>query len=153
MEKSLLPPFTAATASEKVRLIEDALNIRDLARILPALSAESRWLDQGELIAGHEAICVFLARRWSREHDCRLILELWAFGENRIAVRSASEWNDGGKVYRSHGNESWEFDADGLLCQRSASSNRMAIKAEGSKLRWPLGRRPVGYPSLTELGL
>jgi len=149
-----LPPFTAETAAQKVRLAEDAWNTRDPARVAQAYTVESRWRNRAEFIAGRAAIEAFLARKWARELDYRLIKELWAFRENRIAVRFAYEWrDDSGSWFRSYGNENWEFDAEGLMALRIASINDLPIAEADRKYRWPLGRRPDAHPGLSELGL
>jgi nuclear transport factor 2 (NTF2) superfamily protein len=149
-----LPPFTADTAAQKVRMAEDAWNTRDPGRVALAYSPESRWRNRAEFFQGRPAIEAFLARKWSRELDYRLIKELWAFGENRIAVRFAYEWHDdSGQWFRSYGNENWEFDEQGLMRMRIASINDAAIKESERRYRWPLGPRPEGHASLSELGL
>jgi nuclear transport factor 2 (NTF2) superfamily protein len=154
MPRPPLPPFTIESASQKVRLAEDAWNTRDPARVAPAYTMDSRWRNRAEFLEGHEAILAFLARKWARELDYRLIKELWAFHENRIAVRFAYEWHDdSGQWFRSYGNENWEFDADGLMRRRIASINDLPIRAADRRYHWPLGRRPDDHPSLSALGL
>jgi uncharacterized protein len=154
MSRPPLPPFSAETAAQKARLAEDAWNSRDPARVAQAYTADSRWRNRAEFFAGRDAIEAFLARKWQRELDYRLIKEVWAFTGNRIAVRFAYEWHDdSGSWYRSHGNEQWEFDAEGLMRRREASINDMRIEEAQRKFRWPLGRRPDDHPGLTELGL
>jgi nuclear transport factor 2 (NTF2) superfamily protein len=149
-----LPPFTAATAAEKVRRAEDAWNTRDPSQVVLAYTRDSVWRNRVEFIAGREAIAAFLARKWSRELDYRLIKELWAFAGSRIAVRFAYEWHDdSGSWFRSYGNENWEFDADGLMCRRLASINDLPIAERERKFHWPLGRRPDDHPGLGDLGL
>ena len=153
MTRPPLPPFDAETAAVKVRLAEDAWNTRDPARVALAYTVESRWRNRVEFFEGRAAIEAFLTRKWQRELDYRLIKELWAFRENRIAVRFAYEWHDdAGTWYRSYGNENWEFDAEGLMRLRIASINDLPI-AEGERLHCHLGRRPDDHPGLTELGL
>ncbi len=149
-----LPPFSRETAAQKVRMAEDAWNTRDPARVAGAYTLDSRWRNRVEFLQGRDDIGAFLARKWSRELDYRLIKELWAFHENRIAVRFAYEWHDdGGRWFRSYGNENWEFDRHGLMRLRIASINDLPI-SEGERLyRWTLGRRPDAHPSLSELGL
>ncbi|GAC1301564.1 MAG: DUF1348 family protein [Steroidobacteraceae bacterium] len=149
-----LPPFSRETAAQKVRLAEDAWNTRDPARVAGAYTVDSRWRNRVEVLQGRDAIGAFLARKWSRELDYRLIKELWAFHENRIAVRFAYEWHDdSGRWFRSYGNENWEFDRHGLMRLRIASINDLPI-SEGERLyRWTVGRRPDEHPSLSELGL
>ncbi|MCW7538773.1 nuclear transport factor 2 family protein [Aquabacterium sp. A7-Y] len=149
-----LPPFTLETAVQKVRLAEDAWNTRDPQRVALAYTPDSRWRNRAEFLEGRDAIEQFLARKWARELDYRLIKELWAHDGHRIAVRFAYEWHDdSGHWYRSYGNENWEFDAAGLMSRRHASINDLPI-AEGQRLfRWPSGRRPDAHPGLSHLGL
>jgi nuclear transport factor 2 (NTF2) superfamily protein len=154
MSRPPLPPFTEASAAQKVRLAEDAWNTRDPQRVALAYTADSRWRNRAEFLEGREAIVRFLERKWARELDYRLIKELWAFGDSRIAVRFAYEWHDdSGHWYRSYGNENWEFDAQGLMRRRIASINDLPIAEADRKYRWPLGRRPDDHPGLGELGL
>ncbi|WP_030781440.1 DUF1348 family protein [Streptomyces sp. NRRL S-920] len=149
-----VPPFTRESAIEKVRLAEDAWNTRDPAKVALAYSADSRWRNRAEFVAGREAIVAFLSRKWAREVDYRLVKELWAHTDHRIAVRFAYEWHDdSGQWYRSYGNENWEFDADGLMRARHASINDLPIQESARLYHWPLGRRPDGHPGLTDLGL
>ena len=149
-----LPPFTAETAAQKARMAEDAWNSRDASRVAQAYTADSRWRNRAEFFSGREAIESFLKRKWQRELDYRLIKEIWAFTGNRIAVRFAYEWHDdSGNWFRSHGNEQWEFDAQGLMQRREASINDVSIEEASRKFRWPFGRRPDDHPGLTELGL
>jgi uncharacterized protein len=149
-----LPPFTLETARQKVRAAEDGWNSRDAQKVSLAYSSDSRWRNRAEIFSGREAIVAFLRRKWVKELDYRLIKELWAFGENRIAVRFAYEWrDDSGSWFRSYGNENWEFDANGLMKVRHASINDLPITEELRKYRWPLGRRPDDHPGLSELGL
>jgi hypothetical protein len=154
MDRPPLPPFTADTAAQKARLAEDAWNTRDPARVALAYTPDSRWRNRAEFLQGREAIEAFLTRKWNREFDYRLIKEVWAFRDHRIAVRFAYEWHDdGGYWFRSYGNENWEFDAHGLMRLRIASINDVPIKPGERKYHWPLGRRPDDHPSLTDLGL
>jgi nuclear transport factor 2 (NTF2) superfamily protein len=154
MARPPLPPFTAETAAQKARLAEDAWNTRDPQRVAQAYTVDSRWRNRTEFFQGREAIEAFLTRKWQRELDYRLIKELWTFAGNRIAVRFVYEWHDdSGNWYRSHGNENWEFDEEGLMRRRLASINDQRIAESERKFRWPLGRRPDGHPGLTELGL
>ncbi|MCE9573556.1 MAG: nuclear transport factor 2 family protein [Deltaproteobacteria bacterium] len=149
-----VPPFTAETAARKARLAEDAWNSRDPARVALAYTEDSRWRNRAEFFTGRAAIEAFLARKWQREHDYRLIKEVWAFTEDRIAVRFAYECHDGAGAWtRAHGNEQWEFDAHGLMRRREASINDVAIAAADRRFHWPLGPRPGDHPGLTELGL
>ncbi len=149
-----LPPFDRDAAIQKVRLAEDAWNTRDPARVATGYTPDSVWRNRAEFLAGREAIVQFLARKWARELDYRLIKELWAFHENRIAVRFAYEWrDDSGHWFRSYGNENWEFDGNGLMARRIASINDLPIHEADRQYRWPLGRRPDGHPGLSDLGL
>ncbi|MBX9694379.1 MAG: nuclear transport factor 2 family protein [Cyanobacteria bacterium] len=149
-----LPPFTHATAIEKVRLAEDAWNSRDPERVSLAYTEDSRWRNRSEFPTGRAEIIAFLRRKWNRELDYRLIKELWAFEENRISVRFAYEWHDdSGNWMRSYGNENWEFDEDGLMRARHASINDLPILSSERKFHWPQGRRPDEHPGLSELGL
>ena len=149
-----LPPFTLDSAIEKVRLAEDAWNTREPERVALAYSEDSRWRNRGEFIEGRAEIIALLRRKWSRELEYRLIKELWAFGEARIAVRFCYECHDkNGNWFRSYGNENWEFDTDGLMRQRIASINDLPIPESERKFHWPPGRRPDDHPGLSELGL
>ena len=149
-----LPPFTWSTAVQKVRMAEDAWNSRDPERVSLAYSADSSWRNRDEFLSGREAIVEFLRRKWAKELDYRLIKELWAFQEARIAVRFAYEWHDhAGNWIRSYGNENWEFDPNGLMRLRIASINEHPIAESERKFYWPLGRRPDDHAGLSELGL
>jgi nuclear transport factor 2 (NTF2) superfamily protein len=137
-----------------VRLAEDGWNSRDPQKVSLAYTIDSVWRNRAEFLSGRAAIVDFLTRKWSKELEYRLIKELWAFHENRIAVRFAYEWHDdGGKWFRSYGNENWEFDADGLMARRIASINDLPISAADRKFFWPQGRRPDDHPGLSDLGL
>lgn len=150
----LVPPFTRETAIAKVRLAEDGWNSRDPIRVSKVYTPDSRWRNRAEFPVGREEIVAFLTRKWARELDYRLIKELWAFTDNRIAVRFAYEWHDdSGQWFRSYGNENWEFDAEGLMQRRVASINDLPIRPEERKFHWPLGRRPDDHPGLSDLGL
>ena len=154
MSRPPLPPFTAETAAEKVRLAEDGWNTRDPDRVSLAYTRDSKWRNRSEFVVGRAAIKDFLARKWHRELDYRLTKELWTFQGNRIAVRFAYEWHDdSGNWFRSYGNENWEFDTDGLMRLRIASINDAPILETERKFRWPLGRRPDSEPSLSDLGI
>ncbi len=154
MTRPPLPPFTAETARQKVRLAEDGWNGRDAAKVALAYTQDSVWRNRAEFLQGRLAIEVFLTRKWQRELDYRLIKELWAFHDNRIAVRFAYEWrDDSGNWFRSYGNENWEFDGDGLMRRRIASINDLPIAERERKYHWPLGRRPDDHPGLGDLGL
>ena len=154
MSRPPLPPFSAETAARKVRLAEDAWNSRSPEAVSLAYTPDSRWRNRIAFPNGRAEIVAFLAGKWQKEFEYRLIKELWAFTDNRIAVRFAYEWRDkGGQWYRSHGNENWEFDADGLMAVRRASINDQPIDVSERLFHWPQGRRPDGHPSLSDLGL
>ena len=149
-----LPPFTLETANQKVRLAEDAWNSRDPARIVLAYSPDTRWRNRTEFPVGRDAAQALLERKWARELDYRLIKEIWACANNRIAVRFVYEWHDdAGNWFRSYGNENWEFNVEGLMTQRHASINDQPIQDADRKFFWPLGRRPDEHPGLSDLGL
>ena len=154
MTRPPLPPFTEQTATQKVRAAEDGWNSRNPAKVALAYTQDSVWRNRSEFLRGREEIENFLARKWDREHEYRLIKELWTFNENRIAVRFAYEWHDNERNwYRSYGNENWEFNAEGLMQRRIASINDLAIDESERKFLWPQGRRPDDHPGLSELGL
>lgn len=154
MSRPPLPPFTDETAAQKARLAEDGWNSRDPARVALAYTTDSQWRNRAEFINGRSEIEAFLARKWTRELDYRLIKEVWAYNGNRIAVRFAYEYrDDSGNWFRAYGNENWEFDADGLMAKRFACINEHPIGSEQRKFFWPLGRRPDDHPGLSELGL
>ena len=149
-----VPPFTAETARQKVRLAEDAWNSRDPDRVVGVYTPDTRWRNRAEFPVGREEVHAFLSRKWARELDYRLIKELWAFDGARIAVRFAYEWHDdSGQWFRSYGNENWEFTEQGLMAWRFASINDLPIRAEQRLFHWPLGRRPDEHAGLSELGL
>jgi len=151
---ALVPPFTLEIAIRKVRAAEDGWNSRDPERVALAYTVDSRWRNRSDFVAGREQIVEFLKRKWARELEYRLIKELWAFGDNRIAVRYAYESHDSsGQWFRSYGNENWEFDENGLMRVRHSSINDLPIKETERLFHWPLGRRPDDYPGLSELGL
>ena len=152
--KPPLPPFDRATATLKVRLAEDAWNTRDPDRVVQVYTHDTLWRNRAEFPRGREEVHAFLARKWARELDYRLIKELWAFTGERIAVRFAYEWrDDSGHWFRSYGNENWEFDDDGLMRRRHASINDLPIADAERKYHWPLGRRSDDHPGLSDLGL
>ena len=150
-----LPPFSHETAVQKVRLAEDGWNARDPARVALAYTEDSRWRNRAEFLVGRPAIIAFLGRKWARELEYRLIKELWAFTENRIAVRFAYEWrDDAGNWFRSYGNENWEFAVNGLMQRRLASINDLPIQEADRKFRWDRsGPRPPDHKGLSDLGL
>jgi len=154
MQRPPLPPFTAETAAEKVRLAEDAWNSRDPQRVSLAYTLTSRWRNRSAFISGRAEIVAFLAKKWAGEHGYRLIKELWAFAGNRIAVRFTYEYHDAdGHWFRAYGNENWQFDENGLMAERHASINDLPIAGDDRLFHWPPGRRPDDHPSLSDLGL
>jgi len=149
-----LPPFAAETAAQKVRAAEDAWNRRDPESVALAYTPGSKWRNRSEFLKGRAEIVAFLQRKWAKELEYRLIKELWAFDGDRIAVRFAYEWHDGGgQWFRSYGNENWQFDAEGYMAVRHASINDLAIPEADRLFRWPQGPRPADHPGLSELGL
>lgn len=149
-----LPPFTQATAAQKVRAAEDAWNSQNAQQVALAYTATSVWRNRNEFLQGRAQIEAFLTRKWATELEYRLVKELWCFQENRIAVRFAYEWHDAnGQWFRSYGNENWEFDESGLMRWRLAALNDLPITQAERKLHWDGPRRPDDYPTLTELGL
>lgn len=152
--KPPVPPFTEAAARQKVRMAEDAWNTRDPDRVVLVYTPDTRWRNRAEFPVGRDEVRQFLARKWARELDYRLIKELWACSGNRIAVRFAYEWHDdSGQWFRSYGNENWEFNEQGFMQRRFASINDLPIKAAERKFFWPLGRRPDDHPGLGDLDL
>ncbi|EMH4165135.1 nuclear transport factor 2 family protein [Pluralibacter gergoviae] len=149
-----LPPFTLESAIQKVRAAEDGWNSRDPHKVALAYTPDSQWRNRSEFIDGRAQIVDFLQRKWARELEYRLIKELWAFGDTRIAVRFAYEWrDDSGSWFRSYGNENWEFDSSGLMRTRFACINDLAIADSDRMFHWPQGRRPDDHPGLSLLGL
>ncbi len=149
-----VPPFTQETACEKVRLAEDGWNSRDASKVAMAYTPDTQWRNRSTFIHNRAEAEEFLADKWNKELDYRLIKELWAFTDNRIAVRYAYEWHDhSGNWFRSYGNENWEFGDDGLMRNRFSSINDLPITEAERKFRWPLGRRPDDHPGLSDLGL
>ncbi|MHC8492933.1 nuclear transport factor 2 family protein [Thalassospira sp. SM2505] len=154
MSRPPLPPFDLETATQKVRLAEDGWNGQDPSKVALAYTEDSRWRNRAEIFEGRENIVAFLTRKWEKEREYRLIKELWAFRENRIAVRFAYEYlDDSGNWFRAYGNENWEFDEHGLMRHRVASINDKPITEQERLFHWPLGRRPDDHPGLSELGL
>lgn len=152
--KPPLPPFTAETAATKVRMAEDAWNSRDPKHVLKVYTPDTIWRNRTEFPTGREEVRAFLERKWASELDYRLVKELWAFTEHRIAVRFAYEWhNEAGDWFRSFGNENWEFNAAGLMQRRFASINDLSIETSQRLFHWPLGRRPDDHRSLSQLGM
>lgn len=154
MTRAPVPPFTYAEAVTKVRMAENAWNTRDPEKVAMAYTPDTRWRNRSEFLNGRDEVQEFLTRKWATESGYRLIKEIWTHGENRIAVRFCYEYHDEqGQWYRAHGNENWEFDADGYMAVRHASINDVPI-AEGDRLfHWPQGPRPEDHPGLTALGL
>ena len=149
-----LPPFTRETAIQKIRLAEDGWNSRNPEKVALAYTTDTRWRNRAEFVKNRAEAQAFLERKWAKELDYRLIKELWAYTDNRIAVRYAYEWHDdAGNWFRSYGNENWEFNEDGLMAVRHASINDKPIQESERKFHWPLGRRPDDHPGLSELGL
>lgn len=154
MSRPPLPPFTFETARQKVQMAEDAWNHQDPVKVSLAYTEDSIWRNRSEFLAGRDAIVAFLAGKWAKELDYRLIKELWAFHDNRIAVRFQYEYRTAeGAWFRAYGNENWEFDEAGLMRWRQASINDVPISAGERKFLWPKGPRPADHPGLTELGL
>lgn len=154
MSRPPLPPFNEEEAKLKVRMAENAWNGRDPEKVALAYTTGSIWRNRTEFPVGREQIKAFLTAKWQREHEYRLIKELWTFGGNRIAVRFAYEYHDdAGQWHRAFGNENWEFDAEGLMQARHASINDMPIAAEDRLFHWPQGPRPDDHPELSDLGL
>jgi nuclear transport factor 2 (NTF2) superfamily protein len=154
MSRPPFPPFNVETAAQKARMAEDAWNSRDPEKVALAYTEDSEWRNRAEFFKGRPPIAEFLRRKWAREIEYRLIKEVWAFTDNRIAVRFAYEWrDDSNNWYRSYGNENWEFDEHGLMRRRIASINDQPITESERKFRWPQGRRPDDHPGLSALGL
>jgi len=153
-QKPLLPPFNRESAIKKVRKAEDAWNSRDPDRVVQVYTEDTIWRNRSEFPKGRDEVRSFLQKKWQQEFDYRLIKELWAFNDNRIAVRFAYEWHDiDEQWYRSYGNENWEFDQNGLMQRRFASINDLEIDATERFFQWPLGPRPLEHPGLSELAL
>ena len=150
-----LPPFDRDSAALKVRSAEDGWNSRDPERVSRAYTEDSHWRNRAEFITGRAEIVAFLTRKWRRELDYRLIKELWAWHDNRIAVRFSYEYHDdSGNWFRAYGNENWEFDPSGLMRMRHASINDLPIGTADRKFFWDLsGPRPADHPGLSDLGL
>jgi nuclear transport factor 2 (NTF2) superfamily protein len=152
--KPPVPPFNEDSAKQKVRMAEDAWNTRDPDRVVLVYTPDTRWRNRAEFPEGREAVRQFLQRKWAKELDYRLIKELWAFNDNRIAVRFAYEWHDdSGQWFRSYGNENWAFNEQGFMQRRFASINDLPIRGSERKFFWSPGRRPDDHPGLSELDL
>ena len=146
------PPFTRETALAKVQAAEDAWNGRDAEHVSLAYSVDSEWRNRDTFVKGREQIVEFLTGKWDKELEYRLTKQLWAFTDNRIAVRFQYEYCDKARNwFRAYGNENWEFDDDGLMRRREASINNYAIEASDRKFHWPKGPRPADDPGLKEL--
>ncbi len=149
-----VPPFTVESATQKVRMAEDAWNTRDPDVVVRVYTPDTQWRNRAEFPRGRDEVRAFLQRKWARELDYRLIKELWACAGPRIAVRFAYEWHDdSGQWLRSYGNENWEFTEHGLMARRFASINDLPIRQADRLFHWPLGRRPDDHPGLSDLGL
>lgn len=154
MTRPPVPPFTQGTAKQKVRAAENAWNQRNPSKVAQAYTPDSKWRNRAQFINGRSEIEAFLTEKWRRENEYRLIKELWAFTDNRIAVRFAYEWHDNsGNWFRSYGNENWQFDPQGLMELRIASINDLPISLSKRKFHWAQGPRPEDHPELSELGL
>lgn len=123
------PPFTKESALQKVQNAQDAWNTKNPEKVVQGYSIDSQWRNRTAFFKGRESIIEFLKRKWEKEIDYQLEKELWAFTENRISVRFEYEWRDAdtGQWYRTHGNEQWEFDDDGLMHKRDMSANDVPI--------------------------
>jgi uncharacterized protein len=149
-----LPPFTRETAIQKIRLAENAWNLCNPDQVSLAYTPDSVWRNRTEFLVGRTEIVAFLRRKWEGELEYRLVKELWVYAGFRIAVRFAYEWRDNAdNWFRSHGNENWEFDDQGLMRLRLASINDQAIRESERKFLWTRGPRPAEYPGLSDLGL
>lgn len=154
MTRSPVPPFSFEEAVQKVRMAENAWNARDPAKVALAYTPDTRWRNRSEFLIGRAEVEAFLTRKWATETDYRLIKEIWAHGDARIAVRFCYEYSDGkGQWFRAYGNENWEFDKDGYMAERHASINDVPIQEADRLLHWPAGPRPDNHPGLSELGL
>jgi nuclear transport factor 2 (NTF2) superfamily protein len=137
-----VPPFTAETAAQKVQAAEDAWNTRDPERVAAAYTPDTAWRNRSEFVTGRAEVTAFLQRKWAAEHEYALRKALWAFTDDRIAVRFQYEWHDdAGQWWRSYGNENWEFDAEGYMARREASINDVAIEESQRRIKGP---RPEG---------
>ncbi|MDX2367190.1 MAG: nuclear transport factor 2 family protein [Colwellia sp.] len=152
--KKPLPPFTRETAEQKIRMAEDGWNGQNPEKIALAYSKDSIWRNRNEFVTGREQIIQLLTRKWQKECNYRLIKELWAYSDNRIAVRFAYEYqNLQQQWFRAYGNENWQFNEQGLMTHRHASINDLKIAESERKFHWELGVRPLEHASLTELDL
>ncbi len=136
MTTKIRPPFTQETARAKVQAAEDGWNSRDPERVALAYTVDSVWRNRDEFFTGRDAIKEFLTRKWKKELDYRLMKELWTYTDNRISVRFEYEWHDeAGQWYRTHGNEHWEFDEEGLMRRRDMSANDIPIEESARRYR------------------
>jgi nuclear transport factor 2 (NTF2) superfamily protein len=149
-----VPPFNQETACQKVRMAEDGWNSRNPEKVSLAYTPHTKWRNRSQFVNNRAEAQSFLEQKWKKEHQYRLIKELFAFTDNRIAVRYAYEWHDdNGNWFRSYGNENWEFDENGLMQNRYASINDLPIAEDERKFHWEQGRRPDDHLGLSELGL
>lgn len=154
MTRMPVPPFSYDDAVKKVRMAEDAWNTRDPEKVALAYTLDTKWRNRSEFLNGRDEVRDFLNRKWSQENEYRLIKEIWSHGENRIAVRFCYEYHDAaGNWFRAHGNENWEFDAEGYMAVRHASINDVAIAESDRLFHWPHGPRPIDHAGLSDLGL
>lgn len=153
--KVIVPPFSREDAIAKVRAAEDLWNTRDPEKVALAYAEDTQWRNRNLFIKGRDEVVAFLVQKWDRERDYRLIKEMWAFGDNRIAVRFASEsMGKDGHWYRSYGNENWQFNDQGQCQIRHASINDLQLEESDRLYRWDApGPRPEGHPSLSDLNL
>ncbi|MEP5730689.1 MAG: nuclear transport factor 2 family protein [Sulfitobacter sp.] len=150
-----VPPFSYDEAVQKVRMAENAWNGRDPAKVALAYTPDTKWRNRSEFLNGRAEVEAFLTRKWATEDGYRLIKEIWAHSDDKIAVRFCYEYHDAdGKWFRAHGNENWVFDALGYMAQRHASINDVPISESERLFHWAEGTpRPDDHPGLTELGL
>lgn len=154
MTRMPVPPFTYDDAVKKVRMAEDAWNTRVPDKVALAYTVDTKWRNRSEFLNGRDEVRGFLERKWATENGYRLIKEIWSHDENRIAVRFCYEYHDAdGQWYRAHGNENWEFDAEGYMAVRHASINDVPIAEIDRLFHWPHGPRPADHDSLSALGL
>lgn len=150
-----VPPFSYDDAVQKVRMAENAWNGRDPAKVALAYTPDTKWRNRSEFLNGRAEVEAFLTRKWATENGYRLIKEIWAHSDEKIAVRFCYEYHDAeGQWFRAHGNENWEFDALGYMAKRHASINDVPITEAERLFHWDApGPRPDDHPGLTELGL
>lgn len=154
MTRMPVPPFSYDDAVKKVRMAEDAWNSRDPEKVALAYTPDTKWRNRSEFLDGRDEVRDFLTRKWAVENGYRLIKEIWAHGDARIAVRFCYEYHDAdGNWFRAHGNENWEFDANGYMAVRHASINDVAIPESERLFHWPHGPRPADHEGLSDLGL